>query len=171
MKHLIYILPAFCVILFSCGHQCACDPSVIRFSFIGYADSAIDSIRIIRFPADGQFGSPVDSILLTSANSYVTAHSDTLDLDLPYSNNFEVKGGSDWEVINLRDNLLIRFSQIQSAQKTMHCGGIISDGVAHMCFSPITSFVANGIEVDPVNTTINGDGGNIRSEARYYISK
>ena len=171
MKHLFYILPACCVILFSCGHRCPCEPSVIRFSFIGYTHSAIDSIKVIKFPADGQFASPVDSILLTSTNSYIITHSDTLDLNLPDSNHFEVMGGSDWEMINLRDNLMIRLSQIQSAQKTMHCGGIISDGVYRICFSPITSFVANGIEVGPASTTLYEDGGNTRGEARYYISK
>ncbi|MES1249750.1 MAG: hypothetical protein ABUL46_03655 [Chitinophaga rupis] len=162
MKSLI--LPLFCFAFCGCGHQCACNLTNIDLSFTGYNTTEIDSIKIIKFQAGSQFATPIDSVLLTSGNSYSTQHNmDTLDFYAALgNNNFTIANGYDWEIINLSDNKLTRISDIQVSPKTMHCGGIQLVLNDKYCFSPITSFAADGIVIHPVNPA---------GEARYYISK
>jgi hypothetical protein len=162
-----YLLLTSCLFFYGCGHQCACNQTAIKFSFVGYANSEIDSIKLVKFKPGSQFGAPIDSILLTSANSYTSAHSDTLDFYATLSttadnNNFTITNGYDWEIINLFDNKLIRISNIQTSERTMHCGGIQLVLNDRVCYSPITSFLANGVTTTPVNTT---------GEVWYYINK
>lgn len=166
MKYLIYpcTLLLSSLVLYGCGHQCNCNQTVVRLSFIGYTQTEIDSIKIVKFQEGSQFGIPLDSILLTSANSYISnPTADTLDLYAATgANDFTIRSGYDWEIINLLDSNMTRLSEIQTTERTMHCGGLQLVLDDETCYSPIASFVANGVTIDPVTSA---------GVVRYYISK
>jgi hypothetical protein len=164
MRHVIFPYSLFvcCSILYGCGHQCACDQTVIGLSFVGYPDDETDSIKIIQFKPDDQFTTPLDSVVISSESDQ-SRDLDTLNLVTAFgSKGMVITSGNDWEIINLYDGSMTKLSEIAVSSKTMHCGGIqlVLDD-AH-CNSPITSFVANGVTLYPPNTP---------GVVRYYINK
>lgn len=164
MKYFVFsaVLLLSCLVFYGCGHQCGCDQTVITPSFVGYAAAETDSLKIIKYKGGSQFGVPLDSILVATKNYHSVSHADTIDFPDPFGNSFAMTSGFDWEVINLSDNKTIRLSDIQTSGRTEHCGGLYDDDVLRICYSPISSFAANGAVINPTN-----DQGVVR----YYINK
>jgi hypothetical protein len=164
MKYFVFpaVLLSACLAFYGCGHQCNCNLTVITPSFVGYTVAETDSIKIIKYKEGSQFGVSLDSILVATKNYYSVSHADTIDFPDPFGNNFAVTSGFDWKIINLSDNKVISLSDIQTSERTKHCGGIYDDEVLRTCYSPITSFAANGAVINPANDL---------GVTRYYINK
>ena len=143
-KFPVIILVVFYII--ACGDY-TCPPEPLYPGLKGYATSEADSLIIKRYYKGSNFGVIADSSFARFPSATITS-TDTIY----YFYYGMIDGNHDVRIINPFDNNSIDITDINYELREGKSGGC--QGRTETCYSPVTSYKANGIVVTSTNSQL-----------------
>jgi len=134
----------------SCGKTYQCPKDSLITTYISYTDSEIDTIILRRFKFGSNYGTRIDSTILTASNCQFHKVSDTVTL-FPIDENIRINDDYDWQVFNPFDQKTVSISNIKFQMQETKRGGLFRMDPAN-CVSYIISYNRDNTIVNSIGS-------------------